>query len=99
VAAVTATKPFGRVVQIGQSAAPEATLTSAAIRGKPLSIVGHTIFSAPLDVRRTAYERMARLATEGRLTAEVERVPLDEVPAAWERQGAAPGRKLAIIPG
>ena len=42
---------------------------------------------------------MARLATEGRLTAEVERVPLDEAPAAWERQGSAPGRKLASIPG
>jgi NADPH2:quinone reductase len=98
VAAIAATKPFGRVVQIGQSAAAEATLTSAAIRGRPVSIVGHTNFAAPLDVRRTAYERMARLATEGRLTAEVERVPLDDAPAAWKRQAAAPGRKLAIIP-
>jgi NADPH:quinone reductase-like Zn-dependent oxidoreductase len=98
IAALAALKPYGRLVQLGQSAAPEATLTSAAIRGTPLTIIGHTNFAVPLGVQRAAYERMARLASAGELTAEVERVPLEDVPEAWERQASAPGRKLAIMP-
>jgi NADPH2:quinone reductase len=98
VAAMAALKPYGRLVQLGQSAAPEATLTSAAIRGTPLTIIGHTNFAVPLDVQRAAYERMARLASAGELTANVERVSLEDLPEAWERQASAPGCKLAIVP-
>lgn len=97
-AALGACNPYARLAQIGQSASPEATLTSAAIRGKPLSIVGHTNLATPDDVQRAAYARMCGHAAAGELVVELERVPLEETPAAWERQAGSPGVKLVIEP-
>jgi NADPH2:quinone reductase len=97
-AAIAALAPFGRHVQLGQSAAAEAPLPSAAVRGRPATILGLSNFAAPSDVRRLAYARMADLAAAGELTLPVERVPLGELPSAWERQQRSPHRKLVIVP-
>src|SRR4051794_8129112 len=59
-AAVKATSFGGRVVQLGQSAGKEATLESGWIRAKLVSILGHTNFAAPAEVRDRAYLRMIR---------------------------------------
>jgi NADPH2:quinone reductase len=98
VAAVDALNAFGRHVAIGQSAGEEATLTSAAVRNTPISIVGHTNFSAERERRRAAYVRMAAHAAAGEITVDVERVPLAEVADAWRRQRASPNRKLVVVP-
>ena len=42
VAAMQASGRFARLVQIGQSAGAEATVPSAAIRGKAMAVLGHT---------------------------------------------------------
>lgn len=99
VAAIAAVNQGARLVQIGQSAGAEATIASAAVRGKLLAILGHTNFAAPPEVKRAAYTRMLEHAAAGDLTADVERVPLAEASAAWERQQAGPHRKLVITPG
>jgi NADPH:quinone reductase-like Zn-dependent oxidoreductase len=98
VAAVDALNPFGRHVALGQSAGAEATLTSAAVRNKPISIIGHTNFSADQERKRAAYVRMAAHAAAGEISVDVERVPLAEVADAWRRQGESPNRKLVIVP-
>jgi NADPH2:quinone reductase len=98
VAAMQAAAPRGRLVQIGQSAGPEATIPSAAVRGKLLAILGHTNFAAPPDVKRAAYTRMTRHAAAGELTADLETVPLADAAEAWERQQAGPRRKLVVVP-
>jgi NADPH:quinone reductase-like Zn-dependent oxidoreductase len=98
VAAVTACNRFARHVQLGESAAAEAALSSAAVRGKPLSIIGHTNYAVPLEDRRAAYERMAAHAVAGELTVDFERVALEAAPAAWERQREGPGTKLVVVP-
>jgi NADPH2:quinone reductase len=98
VAAINAANAGARVVQLGQSAGAEATVTSAAIRGKLLGILGHTNFLAPSEVKRAAYESMVQHAARGDLTADFDRVPLDDLPSAWERQQAGPHRKLVIVP-
>jgi NADPH:quinone reductase-like Zn-dependent oxidoreductase len=97
-AAVKATSFGGRVVQLGQSAGKEATLESGWIRAKLLSILGHTNFAAPAEVRNDAYLRMLRHAAASELTVDYEVVPLDQVVDAWERQKASPGRKLVLSP-
>ena len=53
---------------------------------------------APAGARRAAYERMAAPRRRRRATAEVERVPLEDVPDAWERQASAPGASSVIEP-
>lgn len=88
----------GRLVQMGRSASEVMEMPSAIVRGRVLSIIGHTnAFTAP-DVKREAYAQMARHAVAGDLALEVERVPLDDVGAAWERQRSSPGHKLVVEP-
>lgn len=98
VAALEAAAPHARIVQIGQSAGTEATLASATIRGKGLSILGFTNYQVGREERSAAYRRMAGHAAAGELTCDVEQVPLAEVAQAWERQAASPHHKLAIVP-
>jgi NADPH2:quinone reductase len=97
-AAVHATGHGGRLVHVGQSAGPEASFSSNDVRGRLISILGHTNYAAPLEARRDAYLTMLRHAAAGELTVAHERLPLDRAPEAWERQQASPGRKLVLVP-
>lgn len=98
VAALEAMGVGGRLVQLGQSAAGEATLPSAAIRGKHLDVLGYLNFLVPADVRRDAYVRLTEHALAGRIAVDVERVPLREVADAWARQQAGVHAKLVLVP-
>jgi NADPH:quinone reductase-like Zn-dependent oxidoreductase len=99
VAAIKAAKRFTRHVALGQSAGAEATIANPDVRGRAMSIIGHTNYAIPLQDRHAAYERMAAHAAAGELTVEpLERVPLGDVASAWERQAAGPGTKLVVIP-
>lgn len=97
-AAVEAMGERARLVQLGQSAGATAELASAPVRGKLASILGYVNFLAPRAVRNAAYARMVGHAAAGELTADVERVALDDVADAWERQQHSPRHKLAIVP-
>jgi len=97
-AAIKATSFGGRVVQLGQSAGKEATIESGWIRAKLLSILGHTNFAAPTEVREQAYLRMVRHAAASELTVDYDLLPLDDVAGAWERQKSSPNRKLVLSP-
>ncbi len=97
-AAIHAASSWARIVQIGQSAGAEATIPSADVRGKSLSILGHTNAATPVEVRRAAFTRMVKHAGAGELTVPVETVPLADAAAAWERQREGPGVKLVVVP-
>jgi NADPH:quinone reductase-like Zn-dependent oxidoreductase len=97
-AAIGAAGAGARHVQLGQSASPEVSIPSAAIRGRMLSILGLTNFGAPRDVVAGAYRRMCDHAAAGELRVEHELIPLESVSEAWERQAASPGLKLVITP-
>jgi NADPH:quinone reductase-like Zn-dependent oxidoreductase len=97
-AAVEAGGFSGRLVQLGQSAGTEATLTSAAIRGKSFAIVGFTVGHVPQEKIANAYMRLIELASSGELTIERETLPLDWAGEAWARQEASPHRKLVLVP-
>ncbi len=97
-AAIEATAPRARVVQIGQSAGSHASIASAAVRGRMLAILGHTNFMTPTKVRQAAYARMVEHAAAGELVVEAERVALDDVAEAWARQAQGVGHKLVIVP-
>ena len=63
------------------------------MRNKPLTIVGHTNYAIPFEDQQAAYVEMCRHAAAGELTADVERVALDDVREAWERlRAGSPGR-------
>jgi NADPH:quinone reductase-like Zn-dependent oxidoreductase len=98
VAAIVATKPFARVVNLGQSAAAEVSLASVIVRSKPIDLLGYTNYTAPEDVKAAAYERLASHALAGEIRVEIERLGLDDVPDAWVRQGSSPHAKLVFVP-
>ena len=98
-AAIRAAGSGARLVQIGQSAGADATIPSSAVRGQAISILGHSNFRAPVEVRRAAYSRMVRHAEAGELHVDVETVKLEDAPAAWERQRGGPKTKLVVVPG
>lgn len=97
-AAVEALGVGGRLVQLGQSAGAEATLSSAAIRGRHIDIRGYLNFLVPTDVRRAAYRTLVEHAAADRLAVDVERIPLAEVADAWARVQRSAHRKLVLVP-
>jgi NADPH2:quinone reductase len=97
-AAVQAAAPHARVVQLGQSAGPEATIASGAVRGKNLTIFGLTTYRVPSDELAEQYARLVGHAVAGDIALEVEQVPLDAVAEAWQRQADGNAGKLVVIP-
>jgi NADPH:quinone reductase len=97
-AAVAAAAPSARLVNIGQSAGPKATLASGDVRGKQLQLLGYSNFSIPPEIRAREYERLVRHAVAGDVRLDLERVPLDQVAEAWERQARGAGTKIVIVP-
>ena len=87
-----------RLVNLGQAAGAEVALPSATVRGKRLRIIGHTVFSIPLDELAAAHAELLGHVRDGSLQLDVETTPLAEAPAAWERQKAGPHTKLVVTP-
>ncbi len=98
VAAVNAASVGARIVQLGAGASLDATLTSAAIRGKLLVIMGHSYFAAPPEIKREAYRRLGEATGAGELRIETEPIPLEQVAVAWERLAAGSHRKIVLVP-
>jgi NADPH2:quinone reductase len=97
-AAIEAAAPGARVVQLGQSAGATGPVTSAAIRFKGLEIYGFSNFNLPRDVLEREYARLVEHAIRGDISVEIDRLSLDEVADAWQRQAESPHRKLVLIP-
>jgi NADPH:quinone reductase-like Zn-dependent oxidoreductase len=98
-AAMRAAGRFARHVEMGSVAAPEAVVPAALLRSKSLNLLGFSIAHPPLEVRREGYLRLTEHAARGEITVDVERIALEDVGEAWERQRrAAGGPKLVIVP-
>lgn len=93
-AAAQAAAPGARIINIGQSAGPEATLASAAVRGKQLRIQGHSNFAMTPSERRAVHLELLEEVQAGRIALDLERFPLDRVADAWKAQAA--GRKAVV---
>jgi NADPH:quinone reductase len=85
-----------RVVHIGQSAGPVSPLRSGDVRGKELTILGHSNFALTKEELDRAYLELLEHVSAGRIEVPVERFPLDRAAEAWERQRSGPGGKVVI---
>jgi NADPH2:quinone reductase len=97
-AAVKAAARGARIVNLGQSAGPEATLASGDVRGRHLEILGYSNFAVPRDVFVAGYRRLCEHAARGEVEVDAETLPLERVAEAWERQAASPHAKLVLVP-
>jgi NADPH:quinone reductase-like Zn-dependent oxidoreductase len=90
---------LARFVQVGVLAGAEATLDAGVVRQKSLAILGYANYHVPRDERHAAYLRLAGHAAAGRIAVDFERLPLEQVARAWERQLAGAPSKLVLVPG
>jgi NADPH:quinone reductase-like Zn-dependent oxidoreductase len=95
-AAMPATAEGARVVTVGAPAGDRATIAFGHLYTR--THFGYSNDQAPFEVRREAYERLTGHVDAGDIVIEVERVPLDRIADAWQRQARSPHRKLAIVP-
>jgi NADPH:quinone reductase-like Zn-dependent oxidoreductase len=95
-AALPATRVGARIVTVGANAGMSVNLGLGAFFGRTL--IGHSNGHVPFDVRRAAYERMARHAAAAELTVEVEALPLQQIEDAWRKQASGPHHKLVLVP-
>jgi NADPH:quinone reductase-like Zn-dependent oxidoreductase len=97
--AATAVAGVGaRVVNVGQSAGPTASLLSGNVRGKQLQILGYSNFAVPLEELARGYGDVMGHAVAGRLRLDAEAVSLDRVAEAWLRQANGRDVKLVLVP-
>ena len=97
-AAAAVSGPGARIVHVGQSAAPTATIASGLVRGKQLQILGYSNFAVPQDALAKGYADVVEHAVAGRIRLELEAVPLERVGEAWARQAQGPDAKLVLVP-
>ena len=95
-AAIQAAAPGWRMVQVGQSAGAEASLLSAAIRGKMGEVYGFTDFAVPKDEFSEQYLRLGGHAAAGEIIFDIDTYPLERVAEAWERQATGANGKIVV---
>src|ERR1700722_8205357 len=91
-------KRGARYIQVGSSAGDASTITGLALRNKLLTLVGHSLFATPAEVRRSAYAEMAGHAKDGKLTLKLEQTRLEDISGTWERLMTGGSRKLVVSP-
>jgi hypothetical protein len=97
-AALAAAKPFARVVNLGQSAGAEASLSSSAIRSTPSTCSATRTTPPARSARPPPISGWRGTRPAGEIEVEVERVGIEDVPEIWRRQGSSPNRKLVVVP-
>lgn len=96
VAALGALKIGGRLVHLGTSAGLEATVPSAPLRGKNISIIGHSNLTTPHETKADAYRELLEHVIAGRIRVDLDVFPLERVADAWREQAASPHRKIVV---
>jgi NADPH:quinone reductase-like Zn-dependent oxidoreductase len=97
-AAVAVAAPAARVLHLGASAGPTATLPSGLVRGKQLQLIGYSNFGMAPDVVGRSYQELVGHAMAGHITIESATLPLARVGEAWELVGGGAGLKQIIVP-
>ncbi len=97
-AALGAMAPLGRIVQVGNAAAPAVELPAGALRARNLSLIGYSSMRLSPDELAATYRKVVGAFAAGEVKIEVERFSIDEVGSAWSRQAGSPHRKLIVVP-
>lgn len=98
-AALAVAAPGARVVHVGQSAAPTASLASGLLRGKRLTLYGVSVFFVARDVLEAGYAALLEHAHAGRVTVgDLASVPLERAADAWAAKAAGEATKFVVTP-
>lgn len=84
-----------RIVHIGQSAGPESPLRSADVRGKELTVRGHSNFAMSKEERDRAYLEVLDHLAAGRIELPYQTFEVTDVAAAWANQRG--GKSVVLL--
>lgn len=94
---IGSTAPGCRIVHVGATAGPTATLPSSLLRARQLTVYGFTNFAVPRDILVDTYQRMLHEAAHQPFALSIETFALDRADAAWA--GLVSGsRKVVLTP-
>jgi NADPH:quinone reductase-like Zn-dependent oxidoreductase len=96
-AAAEALGPGGRLVNLGGAAGDRTDFSSAALRGRMISVLGYTNNAISPVQRAGALEAVLGLAADGRLSVARDVWALSDCTAAWQA-AARSGRRIVIDP-
>jgi NADPH:quinone reductase-like Zn-dependent oxidoreductase len=97
-AATGVLSPRGRLVNLGSAAGPHASLASASLRSGTLAVLGYTNNALSPGQRAAALREILGHAVAGRLTTDLETLPLARAAAGWTQCGQPPHRRVVLIP-
>lgn len=87
-----------RVVNVGHSAGPTATIPAGLLRGKQIEVSGFAGLHTPLRDKQAALEWLWGELAAGRIHVTVATLPLQDLPTAWSAQAASPHVKHVVVP-
>ena len=96
--AMSHAKSGARYIQVGSSAGDASTVSGLVLRGKLLTLVGHSLFATPAEVRRSAYAQLAGHAVDGKFAMDLEQTRLEDISGTWEHLKTGAARKLVVTP-
>lgn len=96
-AAALCLAPGGRLVNLGSSAGPTATFSSAHLRSGSREVRGYTNNDLTAEQRRDALAAIEEHAAAGRLRVPFEEFALDDVAEAWSRQARGDVAGRAVV--
>ncbi|HEU5484159.1 MAG TPA: zinc-binding alcohol dehydrogenase family protein [Microlunatus sp.] len=96
-AAAEALGPGGRLVNLGGAAGDRTDFSSAALRGRTISVLGYTNNAITTAQRAGALDAVLGLAADGKLSVDHDVRALSDCTAAWEAATRS-GRRIVVDP-
>jgi NADPH:quinone reductase-like Zn-dependent oxidoreductase len=97
-AAMRVLSPHGRLVNLGSSAGPLASFSSASVRSGVQAVLGYTNNALSYQQKADAFGEILGHAAAGRLTVDHQTMPLDQAADGWARTGRPPYRRAVLVP-
>jgi NADPH:quinone reductase-like Zn-dependent oxidoreductase len=95
-AAYAALRPAGRQVNLGDSAGPEITVSSASLRSRWVELRGYTNLSQTWEQQCAALLAVLEQARAGRIRLQYDTLPLADAEQGW-RVASEPGRSTRVV--
>ena len=97
-AALQACAQHARIVNVGHSAGPLASIPAGLLRGKQLTVTGFAGIHLRLGDKAGALAWLWDSLGTGQLSVRVNPVSLEGLPEAWRSQAASPHAKYVVVP-
>jgi NADPH2:quinone reductase len=97
-AALAALGTNGRLVHIGQMAAPAMTANGGILRRGNIDVLGFAYYHAPIALQAEAFVKLCQHTAAGEMETDIEELPLADIASAWAAQSNETRRRFVLRP-